>query len=300
MSNLLLLSFPGNEAAAALLAAELQADTAPLQLHRFPDGESLVTLPEVAQRVVMLVCALDRPDSKLAPLLFAADAARAQGAVKVGLIAPYLAYMRQDRQFHPGEAITSRTFAALLSQYFDALITVDPHLHRYPTLDTIYRIPALALASAPSIAAWVSREVENPVLIGPDEESAQWVEAVASLHGLPHTVLSKVRHDDLHVEVSLLQAAQWRGHTPVLVDDIVSSAHTMIAAIGSMKQSGLVAPVCIGVHGIFAGSAYEELQAAGAARIVSCNCVPHPSNAIDVMPQIAASVRELMNTVLKN
>lgn len=299
MSPLLLLSFPGNELVADLLASHLQADIATVKLHSFPDGESLVTLPEVAGRVVMLVCSLDRPDSKLAPLIFAADAAREQGAVKVGLISPYLAYLRQDRRFHPGEAITSRTFAAVLSQNFDALVTVDPHLHRYPTLDTIYRIPALAASSSPFIAAWVSREIENPVLIGPDEESAQWVEAVASLQGLPHTVLSKVRHDDFNVEVSLPKAALWREHTPVLVDDIVSSAHTMIAAIGSLKQSGLKAPVCVGVHGIFAGTAYAELQAAGAARIVTCNGVPHPSNAIDVMPAVAARVQELMGTVLK-
>lgn len=295
MRDPVLLVFPGNEGVAAALQAQFPARCEMLQLHRFPDGESLVTLPALtAGSDVPIVCSLDQPDTRLAPLLFAADTARELGAGRVVLVAPYLAYMRQDRRFHDGEAITSRTFAAVLSRHFDALVTVDPHLHRYHDLGEIYRIPARAVSSAPAIAAWVRREVERPLLIGPDGESAQWVEAIARLEGLPHTVLTKQRHDDLHVEVSLPDAARWAGHTPVLVDDIISSAHTMIAAIGSLARGGFTAPVCIGVHGLFAGPALVELEASGAARIVTCNCVPHASNAIDVMPAVAAALRELL------
>lgn len=295
MNRPLLLSFPGHEAAAAALAGLLaDADMASLQLHRFPDGETLVTLPDVAGRDVVLFCSLEHPDDKLLPLLFAADAAREQGAGKVGLVAPYLCYMRQDKQFHAGEAVTSRSFAALLSRYLDFMITVDPHLHRHASLHAIYTIPAFAVSSAPAIARWITSEVAKPLLVGPDEESAQWVGAIAALANLPSTVLLKVRHDDFHVDVSLPDAGRWCGHTPVLVDDIVSSAHTLIAAAGSLRQRGLVAPVCIAVHGLFAGNAYAELEAAGAARIVTCNTVAHASNAIDVLPEIAAVLRGLL------
>lgn len=292
MMAALLLVFPGNEGIASALQRELTVESQPLQLHRFPDGESLVTLPEVAGRRLLIVCSLDRPDAKLAPLLFAADAARAQGATQVGLVAPYLAYMRQDKQFHPGEAITSRTFASLLSRHFNFLVTVDPHLHRYTSLDEIYAIPNATVSAAADISRWVQREVEKPLLVGPDAESAQWIEAVAAFTGLAHTVLSKIRHDDFNVEVSLPEAQRWAGYTPVLVDDIISSAHTMIAAIGSLKAIGFSAPVCVGVHAVFGGDAYAELQAAGAARIVTCNCVPHASNGIDVMPAVAKVLRE--------
>ncbi|MCC2636446.1 MAG: ribose-phosphate pyrophosphokinae [Moraxellaceae bacterium] len=295
MKNPLLLVFPGNEALARALQAQFPARLENLVLHRFPDGESLVTLPAIEPGAdVLVVCSLDQPDSKLAPLLFAADTARELGAGRVLLVAPYLAYMRQDRRFHDGEAITSRTFAAVISRHFDSLVTVDPHLHRYHDLAEIYTIPARAVSSAPAIAAWVHREVHKPLLIGPDEESAQWVEAIARLEGLPHTVLFKTRHDDFNVEVSLPDAGRWAGHTPVLVDDIISSAHTMIAAIGSLAKCGFAAPVCVGVHGLFAGPALAELKAAGAARIVTCNCVPHDSNAIDVMPALAAALPALL------
>lgn len=294
MKSPLLLIYPGNEALADALVRAFPSETAPLRLHQFPDGETLVTLPEVSARDVLLLCSLDRPDSKLAPLLFAADAAREQGAQRVGLVAPYLGYMRQDRRFHAGEAVSSRTFAALLSQYFDFLVTVDPHLHRYHALDEIYRMPAIAASAATAIAAWLQREVERPVLIGPDEESGQWVAAIAALAGLPHTVLTKVRHDDFTVEVSLPDATQWRGYVPVLIDDIVSSAHTMIAAVKRMQQLQMARPVCVGVHAVFAGTAYMELQSAGVERIVTCNCISHSSNTIDVMPAVAKALMELI------
>ena len=71
----------------------------------------------------------------------------------MGLVTPYLAYLRQDRQFRPGEAVTSRTFARLLSGYADWLVTIDPHLHRYDTLSDIYNIPSRVIHAAPALAA---------------------------------------------------------------------------------------------------------------------------------------------------
>ena len=80
------------------------------------------------------------PNEEVLPLLFAAATARELGVPSVGLVSPYLAYMRQDRRFKPGEAVTSREVAKLLSDAVDWLVTVDRHLHRYGSLE-IYRIP---------------------------------------------------------------------------------------------------------------------------------------------------------------
>jgi ribose-phosphate pyrophosphokinase len=56
---------------------------------------------EVNGRSLALVCTLDRPDDKFLALAFAASAAKDLGARRVGLICPYLAYMRQDRRLSP-------------------------------------------------------------------------------------------------------------------------------------------------------------------------------------------------------
>ena len=89
------------------------------------------------------------------------------------------------------------------------------------------------------------------------------------------------------------EVARWRDHTPVLVDDIVSTGRTMIETIGHLKREGMPPPVCIAVHGIFAGDAFSDLVAAGAGKVVTTNTVPHATNAIDVTGLLAQGVREV-------
>ncbi len=263
----------------------------------FPDGETYLRIDaECAQKSVVLVCTLDRPDDKLLPLVFLADAARDLGASRVGLVAPYLAYMRQDRRFQPGEAVTSRTFAGLLSRYLDWLVTIDPHLHRYRSLAQIYRLPNRVVHAAPALAEWMAAHVDHPVLVGPDEESAQWVKDVADRAGAPYVVMRKTRRGDRVVNESAPDVDAYRAylmHTPVVVDDIVSSAQTLVATVKSLVAAGLRAPVCVGVHALFTATAEQALRNAGADRIVTTNSVPHSTNRIDIVPLLMPAIREL-------
>ena len=271
-------------------------DRGEIERRQFPDGESYVRLLTPTEgRDVVLLCSLDGPDTRTLPLLFAADAARAEGARSVGLAAPYLAYMRQDKAFHPGEAVTSRTYANLLSAHFDWLVTLDPHLHRYPTLDAIYSIPAIAASATGPVARWVQEHVERPFLIGPDIESEQWVEAIARLARTPFTVFHKTRKGDRDVSIQGTRAPIPPGASPVIIDDIASSARTMIEAVGLLKDSNVPAPVCIAVHALFAGDAFPRLVDAGPSAVVSTNSVEHPSNAIDVSAVLAEAIRQALD-----
>ncbi len=140
------------------LASALGAELGRMEVRRFPDGETyLRQVSSPSGRRVVLLCTLDRPDPKALPLMFAADTARELGAREVGLVAPYLAYMRQDRRFQDGEALTSLRFADLLSRCVDWLVTVDPHLHRHAALSEVYLIPAVATRAAPLLSAWIAR-----------------------------------------------------------------------------------------------------------------------------------------------
>lgn len=291
----LLLAMPGAEALAELLALSIECERGQLTLHRFPDGENCPQiLPEPRARDVLLVAALDHPDDKLLPLYLSACVARELGARRIVLVLPYLPYMRQDAVFQPGQGITARHFARLLSSCCDALVTVDPHLHRILSLDEVYSVASEVVAAAPAIAEWIRQNVAAPVVVGPDSESEQWAAHVAELAGCPYTVLSKVRSGDHEVAVSLTPAQLLAGRTPVLVDDIASTARTMVAATGQLKQAGAAAPICIAVHALFAGDAYSVLQQAGVAAVVSCNTVPHASNGIDLMPALAAAARRML------
>ena len=275
----LILPLPGNETFARHLAEEGGWELGALETRRFPDGETYVRiLADVKNKVVDLVCTLARPDDGFLRLIFAADAARELGARQVNLIAPYLSYMRQDRRFQPGEAVTSRSFARLVSASFDRLVTVDPHLHRYAALSPLYTIQTDTLHAAPLLADWIAAEVDKPLIIGPDEESDQWVSAIAARIGAPHAVLRKVRHGDRNVEVELPDLSKWRGRQPVLADDIASSGNTLIEAARQLP-----------LHGIFADDSFQRL-AALCDRIVSTDSVPHDSNAVGLASLIAKAI----------
>ncbi|MEO8807888.1 MAG: ribose-phosphate pyrophosphokinase, partial [Burkholderiaceae bacterium] len=290
--SLHVVSMPGSQRFGDRITRLLGAHTCRLESRRFPDGEIyLRLLDEVQGQYVAVDSQLGDPDPQLPGLLFLADALHELGARSVGLIAPYLPYMRQDTRFHPGEAVTSRSFAKLVSAAFEWLVTVDPHLHRFVSLDTIYRIRTAVVPSAPAIAAWVRAEIAHPHIVGPDEESVQWVSEVAALAGCPFSVLRKQRKGDRSVELALPNLEALRGRTPIIVDDIISSGQTIAAAVRGLRAAGLAAPVCIGVHAVFGDDAVATVLAAGADRIVSCNTLPHPSNVIDVTDALAAAVR---------
>lgn len=294
---MLILALPGAADLATGLASRLRCEHAELQLHRFPDGETGVRIDASVQgRCVVLAGSLDQPDGKTLPLIFAADAARELGAKQVGLVAPYLAYMRQDKRFQPGEAVTSRSYARLLSASLDFLVTVDPHLHRIHNLNEIYSLHTQVVPAAPVIARWLRSHVEGPWLIGPDEESEQWVAEVARLAGAPWTVLAKTRRGDRDVGVRLASRERWPGRTPVLLDDIISTGHTMQAATRLLIKAGLGSPLCIGVHALLDSEAQRELLAAGATRVVSCDTIVHSTNAIRMAPLLARAVRQLRTT----
>lgn len=291
----LVYAWPGREALAQALAVELDADVGALAVRRFPDGETYVRLLTApAQRRVVLACGLEQPDDKCTGIYFAAVTARELGAVDVGLVAPYLAYMRQDARFLPGEAIASATFARWLSGCVDWIATVDPHLHRHASLDEVYSIPAAVASAANAMARWVAREISDPVVIGPDAESEQWARRIAAAAGCAHVVLRKTRHGDRDVSIELSDPAGFDAiaqRTPVLVDDIISTGQTLAAAARLLRGARTAAPVCAGVHALFDDGAAAALAAAGVARVVTCNSIVHPSNAIDVLPDLARAAR---------
>jgi len=289
---------PGNEALASALVEQLPAQAGTLAMRQFPDEETYLRVEQaVAGRDVVIAATLDRPNAKLVNLHLLASTLRSGGARRIVLVAPYLPYMRQDRAFHDGESFSAAYVARWLSGLVDGIVTVDPHLHRIHALAEIYRVPTRVVHCAAAVGRWMRDNVVHPLVIGPDEESAQWVTEVALTAGCPHLISKKVRHGDRDVSVSLPGIQAFTDRTPVLIDDIISSGATMTAAVHHLRGIGHPAPICIGAHAVFSGDAYARLQHAGADRIVTCNTIPHPSNGIDVHREIAVATLELLTSL---
>ncbi len=294
MIKTIIFSFPEYKELTKKISNQLDCELGDITVRHFPDGESFVKLnSDVKGKNVILVCGLDNPDKKIMALMFFADAARQYGAQEVGLVTPYLGYMRQDKRFNEGEAVTSNIFAKFLSKQVDWLVTIDPHLHRHKSLDEIYLIPSQVLHASDSIAHWIKDNIEDPLLIGPDEESEQWVAQIAEKSGSPFVILNKIRRGDKDVEVSVPDVENYKNHTPVLIDDIVSTARTMIETVGHLRNTKMQPPICIAVHAIFADNAYEQLKSSGAKEIISCNTIKHHSNKIDISNILSETIKNL-------
>ena len=286
----ILLHFAEDLTHASAIAQAAGMNLAAIARHRFPDGELKLRLPSALPPRVVLLRTLDNPDEKLVELLLVARTARTLGAQHLTLVAPYLAYMRQDMAFQPGEVVSQKVIGQFLADLFDAVITVDPHLHRVATLaEAVPVAQASVLSGAPLLADLIATHLPQALLVGPDEESAQWIAQAAARHGFDHAVCHKIRHGDRDVQIALPDISV-QGRCVVLLDDVASSGHTLAGAARLLLSAGAASVDVAVTHALFAGDALQVIKDAGVGRVWSTDCITHPSNAVSMAEHIARAL----------
>lgn len=294
MNDTLVAAMPGEGAPAGRLAAILKVHFCEIDVHHFPDGESRVRAPR-AGATTILYNSLDRPNEKLIELGLAASALRDLGACRLVLVAPYLCYMRQDKPFQPGEAVSQRFIGALLANWFDRIVTVEPHLHRTKSLDEVFPdTETTALSAAPLLAELIRRDgdLEGAMIVGPDSESRPWTEAVAKAAGAPFFVLDKVRRGDSDVSITMGDDAPVSGRRVYLIDDVASTGGTLSAAANVLQKKGATRVEALVAHALFGEADLRRMAAAGIARVRSTDSAAHAANAIEIAPLLAGALSE--------
>lgn len=289
-------AFPDGAAQGRALAQALGLPFSETGLHRFPDGESLVRVAGAGETTI-LYRSLDRPNDKLVELMLAADALRAGGCRRLILVAPYLCYMRQDTEFNPGEAVSQRVVAGFLDRLFDAVVTVDPHLHRTAALDAVFPAARAIALTATGLLADRLRARHVPgaaLLIGPDAESRQWVEAVAAPLGLGVLVGEKTRRGDRDIAIGIPDISRVEGRPVFLVDDMVSTGATLAEAARILRAAGATRVEVLTTHMLAGPDDLKALMAAGIDAVESTDAVPHDTNRIALTPLLADAVGGLL------
>ncbi|HIH09783.1 MAG TPA: ribose-phosphate diphosphokinase [Candidatus Diapherotrites archaeon] len=262
-----------------------------IAISRFPDGELHLDFEDDihGRKVVLVQTMHPNPNESIIELVFAARTAKELGATKVIGVVPYLAYMRQDKRFHAGECVSNHIMASLLNASLDKIITVDPHLHRVHNLADLFHIERKKLSANNAIAAYIRSKFPeaNSVVVGPDIESSQWAKTIADSIGFRSAIFLKERLSSRKVRINVTTELEWKGKSVIIVDDIISSGHTMIEAVREIRKRRPKAVHAICVHAIFAEGAFEKIRKAGAKTIVSTDCIEHTSNAIELEPLIA-------------
>ncbi|MBU0470248.1 MAG: ribose-phosphate diphosphokinase [Nanoarchaeota archaeon] len=275
------------------LAKQLKVKYSPLTVSAFPDGDIYLKFnTELKGKKVVIVQSFQpHSDMSLFDIVFAAETAKDLGAKKVILAAPYLAYMRQDKRFNPGEAISSRIMAKLLNGCIDKIITIDPHIHRYKSLKDIFTISTKKMTANLVMADYIKKRIKSGVIIGPDWESYQWAEEIANKIKFECTVFKKTRFSSRHVEEEMIKPVELKGKNVVIVDDIISTGHTMIEAAKKARKMKAKSVMAIGVHGLFVENGLKKMESYFDS-IVTTNCIEHKTNKIDISPLLLEELKK--------
>ena len=288
-----LLAFTDSEAQATRVAKHLRAPLSLVDVHEFPDGECKVRLPATLPETVVVLRSLNQPNAKLTELLLTARAARELGVRHLALVAPYLCYMRQDIAFTPGEAVSQRIVGNFLADLFDSIITVDPHLHRVHELrDAIPARNAIALSAAPLIGTFLRTQLNDALIVGPDEESAQWAQSVAQHAGWKSIVARKTRAGDRSVTI-VLPEESFAGRTVVLVDDMISTGHTLAQCARALHERGAREVLGAVTHALCDEGTLKLLNAAGVRKWWCSDSIAHPCSTIELAPLLAEAINTL-------
>lgn len=291
------------------LQKQTQWHTIDLDTRTFPDQESYLRIKNAAIlnseskiKPVFIFHDLAFPNQNILTLIFLAELLKSYGATHLYLLSPYLAYMRQDAIFQPGEGITARYFSRLIGHYFDGLVTIDPHLHRIHDLQTLYpkNFSTKVLSSQSVISDWLAKNYPNCMLIGPDNESEQWVKAITKNGQQPYLIFNKTRSGDKKVEITLTASQQEMlkkiNKQVILLDDIISSAQTMIQSVKYIQTIiSDHAPICLGIHSLMNATAYHDLLKTGAKHIYTTNTIAHSSNHIDLSDWWVKEIQDYYN-----
>lgn len=284
--------FTDGEAQGRALAQQLNVPYETVDVHYFPDAECKVRIKGRAKRPAVYR-SLHHPNPKLVELVLSASLLREDGAKEIALIAPYLPYMRQDIAFRPGEAVSQKIIGKLLAGYFDRFVAVDPHLHRTPRLNDVFvGKPSLTLTGAPAIAAHLKeRQVPaDSIVMGPDEESAPLTKAVADGAGLAWAVCTKVRRGDRDVSIALPADVNFKRHSVVIVDDVISTGTTIAQLSTLVREAGAKSVDVYATHALFDDRVHEMLTRAHVRKVVSCDGVPHASNGMSIVDLIVTGL----------
>jgi ribose-phosphate pyrophosphokinase len=271
------------------IARKKKAQYSELKIGSFPDGELYLRFmkPIKGKQIAIVQTFYPDPNKALMNSYFAIKTAKELGAKKVTLIAPYLGFMRQDKRFHDGECQSNKIMAGLLN-IADEVVTLDPHLHRIKSMREIFKTKTVKLSANKLIEEYIKKNYKDPWIIGPDSESYQWARIIAEHINAHATILRKKRYTSTKVKI-LVKDKGFKGKDVVIVDDIISTGHTMIEPIKQLKRKGAKSVTCICIHGLFVQDALKKLRKLG-VKVVSTNTVQNPVSKIDISGLISSTL----------
>lgn len=257
------------------IAAQLGLSLGLRVLRRFPDGELHIEIEEsIRGHDVYLLQPTSPPaDAHLCELLLLADACRRAGAARLTAVMPYFGYARQDRRASGREPVAARLVADLLQTAgLHRIVAVDLHTS---AVEGFFPMPIEHVSAIPLLADAIRADLPaNAVIVAPDLGAAKLAERYATLLQVPLAFVRKSRLSGEAVRVDKI-VGDVQGKVPVIVDDMISTGGTVVAAFQALQEAGAASETLLVVasHGLFVGPAVARVQELPLQRVVVTDSV---------------------------
>jgi ribose-phosphate pyrophosphokinase len=258
------------------IVGELESPLGRAEVGTWKNGETRVKLEEnVRGSDVFIIQSMSNPaDHHLMELLLMIDAAKRASAARITAVIPYYAYAKQEKKTSGREPISAKLVANLIvTAGVNRVLTLDLHA---PAIEGFFDIPVDHLRAAAHLAQRFRREhADNLVAVSPDAGGVARADAFRTRVGAPLAIISK-RHPGPDSTEVLEMVGDVAGMTAVIVDDMISTGGTLIAAARILKERGAEDIQVAATHGIFAGDALEQLSRSPISRVLVTNSIPIP------------------------
>jgi ribose-phosphate pyrophosphokinase len=264
-----------NPALVSAVCAYLKVPRGAADVRRFSDGEILVEIDEnVRGGDVFVIQSTCTPvNDNLIELLLMLDAFRRASAKRITAVVPYYGYARQDRKVAPRVPISAKLVADLITTAgASRVLTVDLHAGQ---IQGFFNIPVDNLFAAPVLLSYIRERLNQHEVsvVSPDAGGVERARAFAKRLDAALAIIDKRRARANEVaEVHIV--GDVRGRTAVLVDDMVDTAGTLIAAAAALKENGARAVMACCTHPVLSGSPIERIEESALSELIVTDTIP--------------------------
>ncbi|MFN3946774.1 MAG: ribose-phosphate diphosphokinase [Aquificaceae bacterium] len=264
---------------------------------RFSDGEVRVKINESMRgEDVFVIQSLSHPvNDNIMELLLMLDALKRASAGRITAVIPYYAYARQDRKDKPRVPISARLLADLITVAgAQRVIIVDLHS---PQIQGFFNIPVDNLYALNVLYEYVKGRVnQDTVVVSPDAGGVERARMLANKLGCGIAIIYKRRPEPNVAEVLDL-IGDVKDKTAIIVDDIVDTAGTVVAATHMLLSKGAKRVLVCATHGIFSGPAIDRLKEAPVEEVITTNTLPVENRTFEKLRVV--SVAPLIGEAIK-
>lgn len=304
MKDFLLFSGSSNIPLAHEVAKILGVTLGTVDLSRFADGELRPWIQEdVRDKTVFVLESLSHSmDEHIMEIALMGDAIRRSAPKNMIAIIPYMGYARQDKQHRLGEPISARVIAKFLEvSKYKEIIALDLH---NDAIVGFFQIPVTHLSALGILQQEIIRlNPEDPVVVSPDVGGVKRARNLAYQLDVPLVVMEKKRFLDKHDTSEAFQIiGDVKGKTAIMIDDVISTGQTIVHSAYSLTEAGAKKVIVASTHGLFAGSASEDMDKAPIDTLIVTNSVnheghPHPKNMHEI--SVAACISQAITTIIR-